>query len=87
MSKEKEIISICKGMSCTLMKAEEVVYEFERQILNNGIEDRVIIERSRCKGLCHQGPNISLLNKKEIISKVSTEDVKDILLSIDKGHF
>lgn len=86
MSNEKEIISICKGFSCTLMKAEEIVDEFENQILESKLEDRVIIERSRCKGICHHSPNLSLLNKKEIISKVNIKDVKDILSSIDEGE-
>lgn len=78
----KEIISICKGISCTLKGADKVHKDIEKAIVDKKINDIEIVE-SRCKGNCTFSPNVSLLKAKKIFNKVSKEKVEEIIKNIE----
>ena len=78
-----EIISLCKGLSCTISGAEDVHDELDREIEERDLKDRVQIVDSCCKGRCEYSPNATLLKKKDQLNNITVDKVKDILNDID----
>ncbi|HCB64185.1 MAG TPA: hypothetical protein DEP20_02305 [Fusobacteria bacterium] len=89
MSKSQtyEIISLCKGMSCTLNGSEEVHDELELEIEKRALSDKIEIVESCCKGMCEEGPNATLLISGEQKNGIEVDKVKKIIDEIENCLF
>ena len=48
------IIQICVGSACHIKGAEGIVELFQNYIEANGLEDKVVLQGSFCKGHCNR---------------------------------
>lgn len=78
-----EIISLCKGLSCTISGAEDVHDELDREIYKRELSQKIEVIGSCCKGKCEYSPNATLLRKGEQLNKITVEKVKKILDDIE----
>lgn len=80
MLKERRIL-ICQGTGCLSSKSGELKRNFEEQIENLNLQDRVKITFTGCHGFCAQGPIVVIEPDKTLYCKVKPSQVKTILES------
>ena len=78
-NKIKEIISLCKGMSCTFNGSEKVHDVLEEEVKKRELEDSIEIVESCCKGMCQEGPNAVLLNKQTIFTQLDETKAGELI--------
>lgn len=85
----KYIIRLCKTISCSMKKKEDLLNKIERVTgtkLNTTSEDKLFtIKECNCLGMCDQGP--ALLINGTLLSKVEVNDVEDIINSCRDNSF
>jgi NADH:ubiquinone oxidoreductase subunit E len=74
-----EIVSVCRGMSCSFGSSDIFVHEFKLHLEKNHLLDFIEIISSSCKGLCGSGVNISFLNSKRVFRNLKVKDIPDII--------
>ncbi len=80
-------IMICGGTGCTSSGSKKIQDEFKKQIKEYGLEDEVKIVQTGCFGLCALGPVVIVYPDGTFYSRVSPEDVEEIVEShLLKGH-
>ena len=77
---EKQIL-VCAGTGCTSSKSFDIIANFENAIKENGLEDTVKIEKTGCFGLCAKGPIVVIYPERVFYTKVSPDDVAEIMES------
>ncbi len=76
--KEKKCINICTGTGCRACGALEVFEEFRRRVDGNNIKD-IYIRSTGCHGFCERGPILVIKPESICYTKVSPEDVSEII--------
>ncbi|MFR5875119.1 MAG: NADH-ubiquinone oxidoreductase-F iron-sulfur binding region domain-containing protein [Eubacterium sp.] len=80
-------VMICGGTGCTSSGSKKVQAEFKRLIKSYGLEDEVQIVQTGCFGLCALGPVVIVYPDGTFYSKVTPQDVEEIVEShLLKGH-
>ena len=74
-------IMICGGTGCTSSGSKKIQDEFKKQIKEYGLEDEVKIVQTGCFGLCALGPVVIVYPDGTFYSRVSPEDVGEIVES------
>ena len=77
---EKQIL-VCAGTGCTSSKSFDIIANFENAIKENGLEGTVKIEKTGCFGLCAKGPIVVIYPERVFYTKVSPDDVAEIMES------
>ena len=72
-------ILVCGGTGCVASKSTEIMAQFEKHALVNGIEKEIKVVKTGCFGLCEKGPIVVIYPEGATYSKVSPEDVKEIV--------
>ncbi len=72
-------VLICGGTGCTSSGSVAIQNEFEAQIAANGLEEEVKIVQTGCFGLCALGPVVIVYPDGTFYSRVTAEDVKEIV--------
>ncbi len=72
-------VLICGGTGCTSSGSAILIDEFEQQIRKADLEDEVKIVRTGCFGLCALGPVVIVYPDGTFYSRVSKEDVEEIV--------
>lgn len=80
-------IMICGGTGCTSSGSKKIQEKFAQSIKANGLEDEVQLVQTGCFGLCALGPVVIIYPDGTFYSRVSVEDVDEIVEQhILKGH-
>ncbi len=80
-------VMICGGTGCTSSGSKKIQEEFKRCIKDFGLEKEVQIVQTGCFGLCALGPVVIIYPDGTFYSRVTVEDVKEIVEShLFKGH-
>lgn len=80
-------VMICGGTGCTSSGSKKIQEEFKRCIKEFGLEEEVQIVQTGCFGLCALGPVVIIYPDGTFYSRVTVEDVKEIVEShLFKGH-
>lgn len=81
-------VMICGGTGCASSDAMQIVDAFIKEVSSQGIEDKVEIVRTGCFGLCELGPVVIIYPDEVFYSRVSLEDVAEIVEEhLLKGQF
>ncbi len=72
-------VLICGGTGCTSSGSVAIQKEFEEQIVANGLSEEVKIVQTGCFGLCALGPVVIVYPDGTFYSRVTAEDVKEIV--------
>ncbi len=72
-------ILCCGGTGCTSSGCDAIIKEMETQLAANGLEKEFKIVKTGCFGLCALGPVMIIYPEGAFYSRVTTEDVKEIV--------
>ena len=72
-------VLICGGTGCTSSGSKKIQDAFVENLAANGISDEVKIVQTGCFGLCALGPVVIIYPEGTFYSKVTVEDVKEIV--------
>ena len=79
VSPYKHQILICGGTGCHSNSSGKIIDEFNKQIKERGLEKDVLIVQTGCFGLCAVGPVVIVYPENAFYSKITVEDVKEIV--------
>ena len=72
-------VMVCGGTGCTSSNSAAVIAEFEKQLLEKGLDKEVKVVRTGCFGLCEAGPVVIVYPEGSFYAHVSTENVATIV--------
>ncbi len=72
-------VMVCGGTGCTSSNSAAVIAEFEKQLLEKGLDKEVKVVRTGCFGLCEAGPVCIVYPEGSFYAHVSTDDVARIV--------
>ncbi len=83
----KRHIVLCGGTGCLSSNSAEILAEFEKQIKERGLEDKVTVNQVGCFGFCSQGPFVKIYPEDTLYKMVKVGDVSEIMdKDIAKGE-
>ena len=75
----KRAIIVCGGTGCLSSDSAAIIEEFEKQIKEKGLEDKVTVNKVGCFGFCSQGPFVKIFPEDTLYRTVSVKDVTEIM--------
>ncbi len=72
-------VLVCGGTGCVASKSTEIMAQFEKHFVANGIEKEVKVVKTGCFGLCEKGPIVVIYPEGATYSRVTSGDVKEIV--------
>ena len=72
-------VMVCGGTGCTSSNSAAVIAEFEKQLLEKGLDKEVKVVRTGCFGLCEAGPVVIVYPEGAFYSHVKVGDVERIV--------
>ncbi len=72
-------ILVCGGTGCTSSGSQKIIEHFEEELKANGLEKEVRVIKTGCFGLCALGPVVVVYPEGSFYSRVSPDDVKEIV--------
>lgn len=76
---EKKSILVCGGTGCTSSNSMKIIDELNNEIKKQGLEDNVNVIKTGCFGLCALGPIMIVYPEGSFYSRVSPEDIPEIV--------
>lgn len=75
----KPCITVCAGTGCCASGGMEVREALEKAVKEQGVETRVDVKITGCRGFCEQGPLVAVLPEKIFYTKVQPKDAAQIV--------
>ena len=72
-------VMVCGGTGCTSSNSAAVIAEFEKQLLEKGLDKEVKVVRTGCFGLCEAGPVCIVYPEGSFYAHVTPENVTKIV--------
>ena len=72
-------ITICGGTGCLSSDSKAIIEEFEKQIKERKLEDKVKVNKVGCFGFCSQGPFVKIYPEDTLYHGVTVADVTEIM--------
>lgn len=72
-------VLVCGGTGCTSSKSELIIENLEKEVKEQGLEKEVNVIRTGCFGLCALGPIVVVYPEGAFYSRVTPEDVSEIV--------
>ena len=72
-------ITICGGTGCLSSDSKAILEEFEKEIKERKLEDKVKVNKVGCFGFCSQGPFVKIYPEDTLYRGVTVADVKEIM--------
>ncbi len=69
----------CGGTGCTSSGCEQIIKEMEAQLAANGLDKEIKVVKTGCFGLCALGPVMIVYPEGAFYSRVTVDDVKEIV--------
>lgn len=79
----KHRIFVCNGTACLSAHGDQVQAELQRQIDQRGLGQSCSVVSGGCRGLCANGPMVSIKPQDILYQTVKPEDAAEILDSLD----
>ncbi|MCR4943699.1 MAG: NADH-quinone oxidoreductase subunit NuoF [Clostridium sp.] len=83
---DKIHILICGGTGCKASGSDEISKELKREIKINNLQDKVKVIMTGCFGFCAKGPIINIEPDNVFYTKVSKDDIHEIINSHIKNN-
>ncbi|MBQ9485970.1 MAG: NAD(P)H-dependent oxidoreductase subunit E, partial [Clostridia bacterium] len=75
----KRHIVLCGGTGCLSSNSAEILKEFEKQIAERNLQDKVTVNQVGCFGFCSQGPFVKIYPEDTLYKMVKIADVTEIM--------
>ncbi|HUX98815.1 MAG TPA: NAD(P)H-dependent oxidoreductase subunit E, partial [Candidatus Deferrimicrobium sp.] len=75
----RRVILICRGTGCTSSNSTDIQKELEKLIKKKKLVDKVKVKLTGCHGFCQVGPIIVIQPDNVMYTRLTVEDVKDII--------
>ena len=72
-------ILVCTGTGCTSSNSPAIIEAFQRELAAQGMEQEAKVVRTGCFGLCAMGPIVVVYPEGAFYSRVTPEDVPEIV--------
>ena len=72
-------VLVCGGTGCTSSNSEQIIEKLQEEIKAQGLEKEVNVIRTGCFGLCALGPILVVFPEGAFYSRVTVEDVPEIV--------
>ncbi len=72
-------VLVCGGTGCTSSGSGEIINRLEKGLKEKGLEKEVKVVRTGCFGLCEAGPIVIIYPEGAYYSRVSADDVSEII--------
>ncbi|MBR3762963.1 MAG: NAD(P)H-dependent oxidoreductase subunit E, partial [Clostridia bacterium] len=72
-------VMVCGGTGCTSSNSAAVIAEFEKLLVEKGLDKEVKVVRTGCFGLCEAGPVCIVYPEGAFYAHVTTDDVAKIV--------
>lgn len=83
----RSYVMICGGTGCTSSNSKAIQEEFKKQLREFNLDEEIKIVQTGCFGLCALGPVVIVYPDGTFYSRVTPEDVSEIVEShLLKGH-
>ena len=74
-----QAVKICCTTGCRAGGALKIIDEFEKELSEKGLEGKVEIKKTGCRGFCEKGPVMVVEPENLFYNQVEPEDVPDIV--------
>jgi NADP-reducing hydrogenase subunit HndC len=72
-------VLVCAGTGCTSSNSTKIMEEMENLLLSNKLDNEVKIVKTGCFGLCAEGPIVVVYPEGAMYTRVSVDDIKEIV--------
>lgn len=72
-------VLVCGGTGCTSSGSGQIIKEMEARLKENGLENEIKVVKTGCFGLCALGPIMIVYPEGAFYSRVTVDDVKEIV--------
>jgi NADH:ubiquinone oxidoreductase subunit F (NADH-binding)/(2Fe-2S) ferredoxin/Pyruvate/2-oxoacid:ferredoxin oxidoreductase delta subunit len=72
-------VLVCGGTGCTSSGSMDILKEFKKELAKHGLEKEIELVRTGCFGLCSLGPVVIVYPEGAFYSKVTPEDVPELV--------
>ena len=72
-------IMVCTGTGCSSSKSPLIIEEFKKELKAQGMDKEVKVVETGCFGLCAMGPIVLIFPEGSLYTRVTIEDVKEIV--------
>ena len=72
-------VLVCGGTGCTSSNSEKIIEKLKEEISAKGLDQEVNVVRTGCFGLCALGPIMIVYPEGAFYSRVTPEDVPEIV--------
>ena len=72
-------VLVCGGPGCTSSNSGKIIEKFHEHLKENNIDKEVNVVKTGCFGLCAQGPIVVIYPEGAMYTRVSVEDVNEIV--------
>lgn len=76
-------IIVCSGTGCQSLHSEQLVEQLEGEIKQRGLEKRCAVMEGGCRGLCAEGPLVSIEPQHVLYQGVKPDDAAEVVASLE----
>jgi bidirectional [NiFe] hydrogenase diaphorase subunit len=76
-------VIVCSGTGCQSLHSEQLIKQLETEVKQRGLEKCCAITAGGCRGLCAEGPLVSLEPEHILYQGVKPEDAAELITSLD----
>lgn len=75
----KSLITVCGGTGCTAQGSSDIVARLKEEVRKQGLESSVDVKTTGCHGLCEKGPIVVIHPEGIFYSRITAEDVEEVV--------
>ena len=76
---DRQVVRICCTTGCRAGGALKIAEGFNKELADLGLEDKIEVKRTGCRGFCENGPVMAVEPEDIFYNKVRPEDIPDIV--------
>ncbi len=75
----KQVVRVCCTTACRAGGALDIVRNFEKELAERGLQDKVEVKKTGCRGFCEKGPVMVIEPEEIFYTEVKPKDVTKII--------
>jgi NADH:ubiquinone oxidoreductase subunit F (NADH-binding)/(2Fe-2S) ferredoxin len=87
LRKYKASLMVCAGTGCVSAGSLTLKELLDNKLKKKGLQDKYLVVPTGCNGFCAQGPILVIQPQGIFYQKVSSEDITDIIESLENGTY
>jgi len=76
---KRQVVKVCCSTGCRAGGSLKIIDAFKQELTISGLEDKVEIKKTGCRGFCENGPVMAVDPDNIFYNKVETDDVPEIV--------